>query len=256
MTIWFASIAALGLAHIGDNPSILKALSPHYALLFMIGHPRVAFIALGAVVLCVTGAEALYADMGHFGKRPIRLAWFGIAMPALLLNYFGQGAMLLATPGKVGNPVLRDGAGVGALPADRARHVRRGDRVAGAHHRRVLGHQAGDPARLPAAHAHRAHVGARDRPDYVPFINWSLFCGVVAAVVLFGSSDNLGAAYGITVTIDMLITTTMTFFVVRYAWRYPWPLVHARHRLLLRRRLHVSLAPTSSRSSTAAGSRS
>ena len=91
----------LGLAHIGDNPAVLKALSPHYALqLHASRHPQIAFIALGSVVLCVTGAEALYADMGHFGKRPIRLAWFGVAMPALLLNYFGQGAMLLADPAR------------------------------------------------------------------------------------------------------------------------------------------------------------
>ena len=165
MVVWFLVIAVLGLVHIGDNPSILKALSPHYALVFMLGHPRVAFIALGSVVLCVTGAEALYADMGHFGKRPIRLAWFGIAMPALVLNYFGQGAMLLADPAKVGNPVLRDGADLGALSADRAGDLRHGDRLAGADHGGVLGHQAGDAARLPAAPAHRPHLGARDRPD-------------------------------------------------------------------------------------------
>ena len=103
MMIWFVVIAVLGLVHIGDNPSIIQALSPHYAILFLFKQPSVAFIALGAVVLCVTGAEALYADMGHFGKRPIRYAWFGVAAPALVLNYFGQVAMLLADPAKVGN---------------------------------------------------------------------------------------------------------------------------------------------------------
>jgi len=104
MVLWFAVLAVLGLQHILANPAILWPLSPHHALLFLVLNPFVAFIALSSVVLCVTGAEALYADMGHFGKRPIRVAWFSLAMPALVLNYFGQGAMLLEDPGKVGNP--------------------------------------------------------------------------------------------------------------------------------------------------------
>ena len=165
MAVWFLVLAALGLAHIGDNVAILKALSPHYALLFMFRHSAIAFIALGSVVLCVTGAEALYADMGHFGKRPIRMAWFGMAMPALVLNYFGQGAMLLAHPEKVGNPFFEMAPAWALLPADRAGHLRHGDRFAGPDHGGVLGDQAGDPARLPAAPARPAHLGARDRPD-------------------------------------------------------------------------------------------
>ena len=102
--VWFATLAGLGIFHIMGNPVILKALSPHYALLFVWHNPGVSFIILGAIVLCVTGAEALYADMGHFGKRPIRLAWFSIVMPALTLNYFGQGALLLAQPEAIKNP--------------------------------------------------------------------------------------------------------------------------------------------------------
>src|SRR5207245_4320277 len=102
--LWFVVIGTLGLVHIVRNPSVMGALSPHHAVLFLVLQPGVAFVALGFVVLCVTGAEALYADMGHFGKRPIRVAWFGMAMPALVLNYFGQGAMLLETPDKVRNP--------------------------------------------------------------------------------------------------------------------------------------------------------
>ena len=116
MAVWFVVLAVLGVVHIGDNPSVLRALSPHHALALHVGQPAMAFIALGAVVLCVTGAEALYADMGHFGKRPIRLAWFGVAMPALVLNYFGQGAMLLAEPSKVGNPFYEMAPGWALYP--------------------------------------------------------------------------------------------------------------------------------------------
>jgi KUP system potassium uptake protein len=101
---WFVVIAVLGLVHIVQRPSVIQALSPHHALYFLFANPRIAFIALGFVVLCVTGAEALYADMGHFGKRPIRVAWFGLVMPSLVLNYFGQGAMLLEAPEKAINP--------------------------------------------------------------------------------------------------------------------------------------------------------
>ena len=182
MTIWFASIAALGLAHIGDNPNILKALSPHYALLFMIGHTRVAFIALGAVVLCVTGAEALYADMGHFGKRPIRLAWFGIAMPALLLNYFGQGAMLLATPGKVGNPFFEMAPAWALYPlivlAACAAVIASQALITAAFSVTKQAIQLGYLPRMRIEHTSVLETGQ----VLVPFINWSLFCGVVAAV--------------------------------------------------------------------------
>ena len=114
--VWFAVLTVLGVIHIADNPSVLFALSPHHALRFMWQQPLVAFISLGAVVLCVTGAEALYADMGHFGKRPIRLAWFGLVMPALVINYFGQGAMLLARPETVKNPFFEMAPGWAQVP--------------------------------------------------------------------------------------------------------------------------------------------
>ena len=134
---WFVVIAVLGVSHIVHHPEILKALSPHYALRFMWDNPGTTFIILGAVVLCVTGAEALYADLGHFGKRPIRLAWFSVVMPALTLNYFGQGALLLEQPDGGEEPVLHDGARLGADAAGAAGHGGHGDRVAGAHHRRL-----------------------------------------------------------------------------------------------------------------------
>ncbi|MDQ6627606.1 MAG: potassium transporter Kup [Pseudomonadota bacterium] len=222
MAVWFIVIAVLGLVHIGDNPSILKALSPHYAILFLLGHPRVAFVALGAVVLCVTGAEALYADMGHFGKRPIRLAWFGMAMPALALNYFGQCAMLLAHPDKVGNPFFEMAPAWALYPliglATFAAVIASQALITAAFSVTKQAIQLGYLPRLQVQHTSVLETGQ----VYVPFVNWGLFCGIVIAVVMFGSSDSLGAAYGITVTIDMLITTTMTFFVVRYGWKYPW----------------------------------
>jgi KUP system potassium uptake protein len=227
MLVWFLVIAVLGLMHIGDNPSILKALSPHYALNFLLGQPHIAFIALGAVVLCVTGAEALYADMGHFGKRPIRVAWFGVAMPALVLNYFGQGAMLLADPSKVGNPFFEMAPTWALYPlialATCAAVIASQALITAAFSVTKQAIQLGYLPRLRIAHTSVKETGQ----VYVPFVNWGLFCGIVVAVVLFGSSDSLGAAYGITVTIDMLITTTMTFFVVRYGWKYPWSLAVA-----------------------------
>jgi KUP system potassium uptake protein len=225
MALWFVALAALGLAHIGDNPSIVRALLPQYALAFLFTQPKVAFIALGSVVLCVTGAEALYADMGHFGKRPIRLAWFGMAMPALLLNYFGQGAMLLADPGKVGNPFFEMAPAWALYPlialATCAAVIASQALITAAFSITKQAIQLGYLPRLRVQHTSVKETGQ----IFVPFVNWGLFAGIVVAVVLFGSSDALGAAYGITVTIDMLITTTMTFFVVRYAWKYAWPLV-------------------------------
>ena len=225
MMVWFIVLAILGLLHIGDQPAILKALSPHYAVFFLFGHPATAFVALGAVVLCVTGAEALYADMGHFGKQPIRLAWFGMAMPALVLNYFGQGAMLLATPSKVANPFFEMAPAWALYPlialATCATVIASQALITAAFSVTKQAIQLGYLPRLRIQHTSVKETGQ----VYVPFVNWGLFCGIVVAVVMFGSSDRLAGAYGITVTIDMLITTTMTFFVVRYAWKYPWSLV-------------------------------
>ena len=225
MAVWFVVIAVLGLLHIGDNPAILKALSPHFALIFLLGHPAVAFVALGSVVLCVTGAEALYADMGHFGKLPIRTAWFGLAMPALVINYFGQGAMLLVDPGKVANPFFEMAPTWALYPlialATCATVIASQALITAAFSVTKQAIQLGYLPRLRIAHTSVHETGQ----IYLPFVNWGLFAGIVVAVVMFGSSDRLAAAYGITVTIDMLITTTMTFFVVRYAWKYPWSLV-------------------------------
>jgi KUP system potassium uptake protein len=227
MVVWFVVLAVLGLQHIAQNPAILWALSPHYALVFLLGNPGVAFIALGSVVLCVTGAEALYADMGHFGKKPIRLAWFSLAMPALVLNYFGQGAMLLDHPGNVGNPFFEMAPGWALFPliglATCATVIASQALITAAFSVTKQAIQLGYLPRLRILHTSVKETGQ----VYVPFINWGLYVCIVIAVVVFQSTSKLAAAYGIAVTIDMLITTTMTFFVIRFGWKYPWSLCFA-----------------------------
>ena len=218
---WFASIALLGVAQIVDHPEILWALSPHYALGFMVHNPGTTFIILGAVVLCVTGGEALYADMGHFGKKPIRLAWFSIVMPALTLNYFGQGALLLANPEAVKNPFFMMAPEWALIPlvvlATAATVIASQALITGAFSVTKQVIQLGYLPRLQVQHTSVKDTGQ----IYMPFVNWGLFVMIVLAVVLFRSSSNLAAAYGIAVTLDMLITTVLTFFVIRYGWKYP-----------------------------------
>ncbi|WP_293225841.1 potassium transporter Kup [Ottowia sp.] len=220
MLLWFAVIAVLGVLQIANNPRILWALSPHYALAFAAQHPGVTFITLGAVVLCVTGCEALYADMGHFGKRPIRLAWFTIAMPALVLNYFGQGALLLAEgDAAVKNPFFHMAPDWATLPlvglATAAAVIASQALISGAF---SVTKQVIQLGFLP--HLTIQHTSVRDMGQiYMPLVNWGLFVTIVLAIGMFRSSSNLAAAYGIAVTTDMLITTVLTFFVVRYTWR-------------------------------------
>jgi KUP system potassium uptake protein len=219
--LWFVAIAVLGALQIADNPAILKALSPHYALLFMWGSPGTAFLILGAIVLCVTGAEALYADMGHFGKRPIQLAWFYVVMPALTLNYFGQGALLLSTPEAVQNPfylMMPEGA---LLPmvglATLATVIASQALISGAFSTTKQIIQLGFLPRL-----HMVHTSIKETGQiYIPFINWALFIAIALAVVFFKSSDALATAYGIAVCGNMLITTILTFYVIRHGWKYP-----------------------------------
>lgn len=219
--VWFVTIAVLGVAHIVHHPEILQALSPHHALRFMVGNPGTTFIILGAVVLCVTGAEALYADLGHFGKRPIRLAWFSVVMPALTLNYFGQGALLLARPEAVKNPFYLMAPDWATVPliilATAATVIASQALITGAFSVTKQVVQLGYLPRL-----NLQHTSVRDTGQiYIPAVNWGLFVAIVLAVVMFRSSSNLAAAYGIAVTLDMLITTILTFFVIRYGWNYP-----------------------------------
>jgi KUP system potassium uptake protein len=219
--VWFVTIAALGVVHIAGHPTILWAMSPHYALGFMWHNPGTTFIILGAVVLCVTGGEALYADMGHFGKRPIRLAWFSIVMPCLTLNYFGQGALLLENPDAVKNPFFLMAPDWALLPlvglATMATVIASQALISGAFSVTKQVIQLGYLPRLQILHTSVKDTGQ----IYMPFVNWGLFVAIVLAVVMFRSSSNLASAYGIAVTLDMLITTILTFFVIRYSWKYP-----------------------------------
>jgi KUP system potassium uptake protein len=219
--VWFGVVALLGVVHIADNPQILWAMSPHHALRFMFDNPGTTFIILGAVVLCVTGAEALYADLGHFGKKPIRLAWFAVVMPALTLNYFGQGAMLLKNPAAVKNPFYLMAPDWALAPlvilATMATVIASQALISGAFSVTKQVIQLGYLPRLQVQHTSVKDTGQ----IYMPFVNWGLFAAIVLAVVMFKSSSNLAAAYGIAVCTDMLITTILTFFVIRYSWKYP-----------------------------------
>ena len=221
MLLWFASLAVLGVPHILENPHVLIAVNPMHAVTFCMTHKLVAFIALGAVVLVVTGGEALYADLGHFGKRPIRIAWYLVVMPALVLNYFGQGAMLLENPEGVKNPFFLLAPGWAEMPlfllATAAAIVASQALITAAFSVTKQAVQLGILPRMRIL-----HTSVRDTGQiYVPFINWGLFLFIVLAVVFFGSSSKLAGAYGIAVTIDMTITTVMTFFVIRFGWKYP-----------------------------------
>lgn len=219
--VWFVAIALLGVSHIVHHPQILWAISPHHALRFMWSQPGTTFIILGAVVLCVTGGEALYADMGHFGKQPIRLAWFSVVMPALTLNYFGQGALLLDNPEAVKNPFYMMAPDWALLPlvglATMATVIASQALISGAFSVTKQVIQLGFLPRLQVLHTSETDTGQ----IYMPFVNWGLFAAIVLAVGMFKSSSNLAAAYGIAVCTDMLITTVLTFFVIRYAWKLP-----------------------------------
>jgi KUP system potassium uptake protein len=218
---WFIALTALGLPHIAAQPAVLAALNPMHAIGFAWAQPLITFIALGAVVLVVTGGEALYADLGHFGKLPIRIAWYGLVMPALVINYFGQGAMLLTDARAVENPFYLMAPRWAQLPlvvlATAATVIASQALITAAF---SVTKQAIQLGLLPRMQIR--HTSVRDTGQiYVPFVNWSLFVFIVLAVLLFKSSSNLATAYGIAVTLDMTITTVMTFFVIRYGWRYP-----------------------------------
>jgi KUP system potassium uptake protein len=219
--VWFIALTLLGLPHIANNPEVLYALNPALALQFFVQHKTIGFVMLGAVVLCVTGGEALYADMGHFGKLPIRIAWYGLVMPALVINYFGQGALLLGQPEAVKNPFYLMAPSWAQVPllllATMAAVIASQALISAAF---SVTKQAIQLGLLPRMQIR--HTSVRDTGQiYVPFVNWGLFVFIVLAVVMFKSSSSLGSAYGIAVTLDMTITTVMTFFVIRYGWNYP-----------------------------------
>ena len=226
--VWFVAISAVGIPHILSNPSILRAISPLYGLAFATENVGIAFITLGAVFLCVTGAEALYADMGHFGKRPIRIAWFGLVMPALMINYFGQGALVLSNPKAAENPFFLMAPDWALLPlvilATAATIIASQALISGAFSATKQTIQLGYLPRLSIKHTSEYDTGQ----IYLPAVNWLLLTGVIFAVLLFGSSTALAAAYGISVSLVMVMTTILTFFVIRYGWGYPlWVCVAA-----------------------------
>ena len=225
--VWFLAISVLGGVQVAANPSVLAAISPLYAIRFTVAHFGMAFITLGAVFLCLTGAEALYADMGHFGKKPIRMAWFGLVMPALVLNYFGQGALVLADPKAAENPFFLMTPDWALIPlvalATAATVIASQALISGAFSATKQTIQLGFLPRLTIL-----HTSVRDTGQiYIPAVNWFLLAGVVFAVGLFGSSTALAAAYGISVSLVMVITTMMTYFVIRYRWHYPLPVALA-----------------------------
>ena len=221
MLVWFTSLALLGIPKIVGNPHVLQAINPMWAIDFCTHYGWIAFVALGAVVLVVTGGEALYADLGHFGKQPIRIAWYSFVMPALTLNYFGQGALLLDNPEAIKNPFFLLAPGWAEIPlfilATLAAIVASQALITAAFSVTKQAVQLGLLPRMRIVHTSVRDIGQ----IYVPFVNWGLFAFVVVAVAFFESSSKLAGAYGVAVTIDMTITTVMTFFVIRFGWRYP-----------------------------------
>ena len=219
--LWFVAIAAAGLWNMARNPSVLAALDPRHALGFVTGHGFGSFVVLGSVILAITGAEALYADMGHFGKRAIRIAWFGLVAPALVLNYFGQGALLIADPNALENPFYRAFPSWALYPmvalATAATVIASQATISGAY---SMTHQAIQLGYLPRMNVQHTSAKAMGQ-IYVPAVNWILLVVVCAAVIGFGTSTSLMAAYGIAVMGTMLATTFLTFFVIRYYWAYP-----------------------------------
>jgi KUP system potassium uptake protein len=231
MLLWFASIAAIGAWNVWQEPGVLRAINPVHGFEFFVRNRGAGFLVLGSVVLVLTGAEALYADMGHFGRRPIRLAWYTIAMPSLLLNYMGQGSLLLRNPDAVTNPFYKAVPGWALWPmviiATAAAIVASQALISGAYSLTNQAIQLGYAPRLTVRHTSSTEYGQ----IYVPEVNWALAVGTVALVLGFGSSNALAAAYGIAVTGTMTITTLLFHRVARDRWRWSrwavWPLTFA-----------------------------
>jgi KUP system potassium uptake protein len=228
MLLWFVTIALLGLRGILQDPSVLRAVSPVYAVRFFAENRLHGFLVLGAVVLCITGGEALYADMGHFGRRPIRFAWLGVAMPALLLNYFGQGAILLRDPAASHNPFFMLAPSWFVYPlvalATAATIVASQALISGAFSLTRQAVQLGYCPRVTVTHTSHTEIGQ----IYVPEVNFALGVACIALVLGFKTSSALAAAYGIAVTGTMMITTLLFHRVTRDLWKWSrwkaWPL--------------------------------
>ena len=220
MIVWFATLTVLGINSILLEPSVLRALNPAWAFSFFAAHPVLGFFSLGAVVLVVTGGEALYADMGHFGRRPIATAWFCLVLPALLINYFGQGALLLSNPAAIENPFYLLAPTWALYPmvalSTAATIIASQAVISGAFSITLQAMQLGYLPRFEVRHTSESQMGQ----IYLPGINWLLLAAVVAAVIGFGSSSNIAAAYGIAVTGTMFITNLLAFVVVCNEWKW------------------------------------
>ncbi len=219
MLAWFVVLALLGIGGIIEEPRVFRALQPGWGIRFLMDGGMVGIVVLGTVFLAVTGAEALYADMGHFGRAPIRLAWFLVALPALILNYFGQGALVLADPAKVEHPFYLLGPNWAHYPlvamATAATIIASQAVISGVFSLTRQAVQLGQLPRVDVVQTDRHQIGQ----IYIPSVNWILMIATIALVVGFGSSDDLGAAYGLAVSADMVITTCLAFFVAR---RFGW----------------------------------
>ena len=220
MVVWFASLAIVGALHISDDPSVLTAINPLYGVEFLLSHGVIGLVTLGAVFLCVTGGEALYADLGHFGRKPIQMAWLCLVLPALLINYFGQGAKVLADPAAIENPFYRMVPDTFLLPmivlATAATVIASQAVITGAY---SLVHQAiqlGLLPRLAILHTSASHVGQ----IYIPRVTISLLVGVLLLVGLFRTSSALASAYGIAVATTMVVDGLLAFIVIWKLWRW------------------------------------
>ena len=224
IVLWFLMLGAIGVGHIAQQPEILAALNPVHAWGFLSERGWHLFAAVGAIVLALTGAEALYADMGHFGRRPIQIAWASLVLPALALNYMGQGALLIADPSAIENPFYRLFPDAWLVPAlvlaTLAAIIASQAVISGAYSMTKQAIQLGFLPRMEIRYTSAREAGQ----IYIPAVNWALLAGVIAAVLFFGSSSALAGAYGIAVTLTMMITTVLTYFVVREGWRLPAPL--------------------------------
>ena len=221
MVLWFGTLAVLGVPHVLRHPGVLQGLSPTYIMSFIADHPYTAFIAMGAVVLVITGAEALYADLGHFGRRPIRVAWFAVVFPALILNYLGQAALILDDPAAVANPFYLLAPGWARLPlvvlATFATVIASQAVISGAFSVSRQAVRLGFLPRLTVRYTSTQESGQ----VYLPAVNWLLFAGVLLLIVAFGSSQRLATAYGLSVTGTLLLTTTLFLTYAATAWHWP-----------------------------------
>ncbi|MHB2169640.1 potassium transporter Kup [Alsobacter sp. R-9] len=223
MAAWFVLLAVGGLLHVSDDPGVVMALNPIYGLMFLVEHKIIGLVTLGAVFLAVTGGEALYADLGHFGRRPIQMAWLGLVLPSLVINYFGQGALVLANPGKIDNPFFQLYPDWALIPmvgmATAATVIASQAVITGAFSLTRQAVQLGLLPRIDIRFTSETHSGQ----IYIPRINTLLLIGVLILVFLFRSSGSLASAYGIAVTTTMVVDATLAFVVIWRLWGWkPW----------------------------------